>query len=251
MVDVARVAAAAALLLAAPAAAQQVVLQPGETLLEVQASGESTFPPDAAFINVGVVTTGTTAREATDANARQMAAVMTALTGAGVADRYLRTQQISVEPRFARRNPQDYGEEPHITGYVARNGVAVTVVKLATAPDVIAAAFATGANSVSGPNLGSTDPDKGNAAARAAAVASARSEAVAYAQALGMRVVRVLRVSKRGNAARPVDYVVTGGRVSSFASAPAAPPPPPPIAGGEMKRSITVWIDYALAPAQP
>ena len=78
----------------------------------------------------------------------------------------------------------------------------------------IAAAFGAGANSVNGPNLGSQDPQKGQAEARDAAIANARAEAEAYAKGLGMRVARVLRVSERGNYARQ-DLYVTASRVAS------------------------------------
>lgn len=247
---------AAALLLASPAAAQTIALQPGESLLEVQAEGQARFLPDAAFLEVGVVSTGPTAREATEANARQMAAVVAAIRQAGVPDRFVRTQQINVQPRFARSSPQDYEGQAQIAGYVARNGVAVTVTRVATAGEVIAAAFAAGANSVSGPNLGTLDPTRGLADARADAIAQARAEAEAYAKGLGMRVARVLRVSERGNFARQPDYVtVSGSRVArpSLSGEPPPPPPsaapPPPVAGGEMQRTATVWIDYALVPA--
>jgi uncharacterized protein len=237
--------AAISLATASGVSAQELALQPGETLLQVQAEGEATYLPDAAFITAGVVSTGDTAVAATSANADTMARVIAALKKAGVADRYIRTQQINVEPRFARSNPQDYQEQPHITGYVARNSVAVTVTKLAIASDVIGAAFAAGANSVNGPNLGNIDPQTGMADARDAAIRNARAEAEDYAKGLGLKISRVLRVSERGNNARPVDYVmVTGSR--SVGAPPPPPPPPPPVAAGEIKRSVTVWIDYAL-----
>ncbi len=221
-------------------------LAPNETLLQVQAEGRATYLPDTAFVSAGVVSTGTTAREATDANARDMAKVIAAIRAAGVGERYIRTQQINVQPRFARSAPNVYDEQPQITGYVARNSVAVTVTRLATAPDVIAAAFGAGANSVSGPNLGSQDKDKGVVEARAKAVAAAQAEADAYAASLGMRVARVIRLSERGNDAQAMEYiVVTGARTN----APPPPPPPtapPPIAGGEIERTVTVWLDFAL-----
>lgn len=220
------------------------VLEAGETLLEVQAEGRSKFLPDTAFINAGVVSTGTTAREATDANARDMAAVIAAIRKAGVGERFIRTQQISVQPRFARQNPNDYEGQPQITGYIARNSVAVTVNKLAIAPDVIAAAFASGANSVSGPDLGNGDITAGQAQARDDAIARARAEAEQYAQSLGMRVARVIRVSERGNRAQPVSYVMRASAPS--AAPPPPPPPPPPVAGGEIERTVTVWVDFAL-----
>lgn len=237
---------ALALLASAPVVAQQALVERNETLLQVQAEGQSTVRPDAAFLSVGVVSTGGSAREATDANARAMAEVIAAIRKAGVGERYVRTQQINVQPRFERA-AGGYEEAPRIAGYVARNSVAVTVVKLADAPDVIAAAFGAGANSVDGPNLGNEDPAAGMAAARDDALRNARAEAEAYAAGLGLRVSRVLRVSEQRGGIEPVRYItVTGSRSSAGAPPPPPPPPPPPIAGGELKRTMTIYIDYAL-----
>ncbi|MHA6722640.1 SIMPL domain-containing protein [Sphingomonas sp. RS2018] len=250
MVRIATFAAAGAALLASPVAAQTMLpsgIERGETLLQVQATGRAYYAPDVATISVGVVSTGTTAREATDANAKTMTAVIAAVRGAGVDARYVRTQQINVQPRFARNSPNDYEGQAQITGYVARNTVTVRVVKLASAPDVIAAAFGAGANSVNGPNLSNSDPDAALEKARGDAVANAQKEAEDYARAFGLRVVRVLRIGARGTQTGYDDIVVSGNRLS------APPPPPPPlmmaapVAGGEMIRTYTVWVDYALA----
>lgn len=228
--------------IAGPVAAQTTV-GPGETLLQIQTVGEATTRPDLATVSIGVVSTGTTAREATDANATQISAVIAALRKAGVEARYLRTQQINVQPRFARNSPSDYEGQAQITGYVARNSVGVTIVDLAKASDVIAAGFGAGANSVNGPYLSLRNDTAALAEARRDALAKARVEADAYADGLGMKVVRVLRLSERGNTATP-DLFVSARSVSAV----AAPPPPPPISAGEMRERATLWIDYALAP---
>lgn len=234
---------------ATPAAAQQLTaLAPGETLLEVQAEGEAWIRPDTATINVGVVSTGVTARAATDANATAMAAVIAAVKGAGVPARAIRTQQINVQPRFARSGNYDYDGQAQITGYVARNSVSVTVEKLVTAPDVVAAAFGAGANSVSGPSLGTADPRLGIAEARDDAIKNARAEADAYAAGLGMKVARVIRLSERGSNVRETSDIVVTGRMVQSAPPPPPPPsaPPAPIEGGVLKRSTTIWVDFAL-----
>jgi uncharacterized protein YggE len=238
-----RSAAALALMVVATPAAAQIALAPGETLLEIQTVGEATTVPDLATISMGVVSTGTTAREATDANAKQMAAVVAALRSAGVEARFIRTQQINVQPRFARMSPTDYEGQAQITGYVARNSVGVTITRLALAPDVIAAGFAAGANSVSGPNLSLRDDTAALTAARRDAIAKARNEADAYADGLGLKVVRILRVSERRNYASQDIYVSGVREVRS-----PAPPPPPPLSAGEMRERATLWIDYALVP---
>ncbi len=231
--------AAALFAAAAPAEATEVALQPGETLLEVQAEGQARFRPDVAYVGMGVVSTGTTAREATDANARVMAKVIAAVREAGVDPRYLRTQQISVEPRFARSGPADYQGQAEITGFVARNSVAVTLTKLDSAPDVITAGFAAGANSMEGPNLSSENLSAGLAAARADALVKARAQADAYASGLGMKIARILRVSERG-AAGTSDLFLAANASRAVSRVP--------LETGEMQRRALIWIDYALVP---
>ena len=230
---------------AASACAQTITLQPGETLLQVQAEGHAAVRPDAATLTIGVVSTGVTARAATDANAAAMAAVIAAVRKAGVAERYVRTRQISLQPRFRRESAGDYDGQATISGYVARNSVTVVVVTLAQAPDVVAAAFGAGANEVSGPDLRSDDPLAGVVEARAMALRNAKAQADGYAAGLGLVVTRVLRVSEGRESVSPnYDIVVTGSRISGMAAQPA---PPAPIAGGDMERSISINIDYALA----
>lgn len=230
---------------ATAAGATDVVLQPGETLLEVQSEGEAVVLPDAALISIGVVSTGGTARDATAANAVDMVRVVKAIEAAGIADRHIRTQQINVSPRFARASANDWQGQAQITGYVAQNSVSVTVTDLSKAAGVIDAAFGAGANSVSGPNLTLFDDSKALEQARRDAIARAKAEAATYADSLGMGVARVLRVSERGHFARPVgDEIVVSAR--QVGAPPAPPPPPPPVAGGEMRQRVTVWVDFAL-----
>lgn len=239
------IALAGAALIAVPVTAQPpaITLQPGETLLSVHAVGRAQYVPDVATISVGVVSTGTTAREATDANAKLMAAVIAAIRKTGIDARQIRTQQIAVQPRFARTSAADYQGQAEISGYVANNSVVVTIDRPDGASDVITAAFGAGANSVSGPNLTSSNPDVGGPAARAQAIANARKEADEYAAALGLRVVRVIRAAEPSNQSN----------YESFASPP--PPPAPlvasrvatPVNAGALTRSTAIWVDFALA----
>lgn len=240
---------AGAMMLALPASAQVALeLRPGETLLEVQAIGQATVAPDVAYLNIGVISTGATAKEATDANAVQMTKVIAAIRAAGIEPRHIRSQQINVQPRFARSNPADYEGQAQITHYVANNSVAVTVTKLDQASAVVTAAFGAGANSVNGPNLGLIDDGKAVAEARKDALARARGEAETYAAGLGMRVVRPLRVSERGRTAdnggdNGIRYRVepAGGRMMGGTAET-------PISPGQVRQSVMLWIDYALAP---
>jgi uncharacterized protein YggE len=189
------------------------------------------------------VTSGGTAREALASNSALANRLVAAVRAAGVPLQDVQTSELSVSPRFAdirggeRGGPED--SRPRIIGYVARNQVELRLRDLATAPQVVQSLFENGANQVRGPSFSLSNPKPAQAMARRAAVAAASEEAAAYADALNMRISRVLRVSERGDPrAEASDYiVVTGSRVSR-----------PPLEPGELATSLRLWIDYAMAP---
>lgn len=245
----ARLAALAALagllaLAGTPAAAQDPAtpaVGPGEVVLEVQASGMTQVTPDLASLVVGMVSTGASVSEATTANAAMMAKVIAAIRNAGIDPRFIRTQQISLQPRFGRSSPNDFDGTAQISGYIARNSVIVTITRPDLAPTIIGAAYEAGANSVSGPNFSLQDDRAALSAARIDALRRARAAAEDYAKGLGMRVLRVVKVSDRGSFANSGEIVVTASRAVENA-------PLPPLSRGELTQRVTVWVAYALAP---
>jgi hypothetical protein len=122
---------------------------------------------------------------------------------------------------------------------VARNQLELQLRDLTKAPDIIDSLFAAGANEVRGPRFGFSNPAPLLREARKDAVRAAMEEASTYAEALGMRVGRVLRVSERGGFEREDGdtIVVTGSRIART-----------PVEPGEIESRTTVWIDYAMVP---
>jgi uncharacterized protein YggE len=232
---------AATLAVAMPAAALAQAVPPtlaaGEVLLQVDATGEFRSRPDVMTITAGVVTSGKTAAEAMAANAAQANRMLDAVNAAGVAPSDVQTSELSVDPVLPEGDARQPTQRPAILGYVARNSVALRLRDLGKAPAIIDALFASGANSVRGPEFSLSDPKPAQRQARQAAVAEARDEAETYAAAFGMRVARVVRASERGDfsydGAR--DIMVTGSRV-----------PRTRIEPGELVTRIHLWVDYAL-----
>jgi uncharacterized protein YggE len=237
---------AAATLAAAPTAAFAqaipIALNPGEVLLSVDADGQHLDRPDVMSITAGVVTTARTAKGALDANAVLANRLLQAVRAAGLAPRDIRTDDLRVTPQYAKEEPSPDDEEEgvrRIVGYVAHNRLNLQLRDLAKAPAVIDALFAAGANEVRGPHFSLSDPKPAIRAARLSAVAEARVEADTYAEALGMRIVRALRVSERQSfEADESNYiVVTGSRI-----------PATPVEPGEIATRVRVWVDYAMVP---
>ncbi|MDQ0248825.1 uncharacterized protein YggE [Sphingomonas kyeonggiensis] len=233
--------AASAILLttaALPAAAQQEarpVLLDG-TVLDVSATGISTRVPDLAVIQAGVVTQAATAAEAMQQNNAQMAKVLAALRGAGVAERDIQTARISLSPqyRYAENKP------PVITGYQASNQLSIRFRDVGKSGTILDALVREGANDISGPNLTLDKPEGALDEARVDAVKKARARAELYAQAAGLKVDRILAISESG-ALPPMPAPIMMRANAGFAQDKAME-----VVAGERELTVSVSVRFLL-----
>lgn len=237
-------AAAAAVMVAAIAApvvaraqeAQVAVPAVQGTLLTVSAEGKVEGRPDMATINLGVTTEGQSAAAALAENARRMTALTAALRRTGVAERDIQTSNVSVNPQQQYRE----NEPPLITGYQANNTVTAKVRNIENTGRVIDAAVGAGGNNVNGVYFSYQDPDAQMDRARRAAIENARHRADLYADALGMRVVRVVAVSESGGMQPPWPMPMMA-RMEAAQDAVATPVSP-----GQIETSINVNVTFEL-----
>ncbi|MDE8651555.1 SIMPL domain-containing protein [Novosphingobium sp. H3SJ31-1] len=243
-------AAFAATTLAQPAMAQQTpvpTLEASHTLLTVSAQGASTREPDMAMFTAGVTTQGPSASAALAENSTRMTAVIAALKRAGIADKDIQTSNLNLNPVYAppKRLPDGSYEagDQSIVGYQANNTVSVRQRKLDNFGKVIDALVTAGANQVNGPNFMLARPEEALDEARVEAMKIARQRAQLYAQAAGLRVVRIISISENGGyAPQPVMYR------RAAADSLSAAPPPPPVAAGELEMNMGVTVQFELAP---
>jgi uncharacterized protein YggE len=203
------------------------------TLLSVSAEGASEARPDLATLSLGVTTEAQTAQAALADNARRMSALTAALRRAGVAERDIQTSNVSVFPQQQYRENQP----PLITGYQANNTVTAKIRNIDNTGRVIDAAVAAGGNTVHGVSFSHADPDAQLDVARRAAVAEARRRAELYADALGMRVHRIVAVQEGGGYAPPMPITVTASRMAEAAT---------PISPGEIETRASVNVTFEL-----
>jgi uncharacterized protein YggE len=212
---------------ALPAAAQA---EKPLNLITVTGEGEVSLAPDLALLGAGVTTTGKTAREASEANARMMTAVMTALKAAGIAEPDVQTARLSLYPlRDSKSN------EPRITGFQASNQVTVKLRDVTRVSDVIDRLVAAGANDITGIQFVVSSPSKPLDAAREAAMADARRKAEVYAKAANLILGAPVSITEEGTA-------VPGPMVMRTAKAEASTPVSP----GEQTQRISVSVSYEL-----
>src|SRR5579872_3568499 len=161
--------------------------------ITVQGNGSVDTTPDTATMTFGVTTHADTAAAALAANADAMTKVIAALKDAGIAEKDLQTQDVSVY------------QETGSSGYTASNAVSAIVRDVSRAGAVTDAAVAAGANVVSGPSLAKGDTSSLYRDALKQAFADAKAKAAALADAAGVSLGAVQSIVE-GSAQTPVFF---------------------------------------------
>ncbi len=197
--------------------------------ITVQGTASVTSVPDRAELSFGVESQGQTAKGALAANAAEMRKVIAALKAAGVAAADIKTQSVSLSPR--------YNEKSEAQGFVAMNSVAATIKELARAGVVIDAAVDAGANQVYGPSLSRGDQAELYRQALKAAVANARASAQAIASAANVSLGRVTAVVEGGGVPSPLPYALDKAQAADTT----------PIEPGTQQTAASVTVTFSVS----
>ena len=204
-----------------------------ERLVTVTGEATVSVAPDMVVIRIGVASQGKTAREASDANAKQMTAVLAAIKGAGIAERDLQTSRLSLQPQYdPNRNAP-----ARLLGFQANNQLTVKIRDIAQLPGILDRAIGAGANEMSGIEFAVSEQSKLLDQARAEAIADAHRKAELYARAAGAKLGPVVAISEEGSApprAYPMQAMRAGAAV--------------PVAPGEQTLRVVVTVSYELTP---
>lgn len=194
------------LFLALLAASAAVVSADDRARIVVEGSGELTVEPDLAVLTVAVDTAQESANAATQENARKMAAVIEAVESSYGDAGKLSTGSFSLQPHYGERRPGS-NQPPSIVGYIASNQIRIEIRQLDKIGAVLDAALAAGANRSSGLSFLREDRSE-ESVVLALAASDAANRARVLAEALGVKLVRVLE-ARNGSAGvdpRPVFY---------------------------------------------
>jgi len=203
------------------------------TLPNVQANGSATLTakPNQAQLDIGVVTNGATAQEASEKNASLSDTVQAALGKVLGAAGTLQTVSYYVTPRYSSTPNQP----SVIIGYTAGNTVRVTTTDLSQIGLLIDAASQAGANSVGGLSFGLQNPEPLLEQALTLATKQATAHAAAIAAGLGSKLGAVIS-AQEGSSYTPI----VGGATPAGAAAT-------PVQTGTVTVYATVTIQVALA----
>lgn len=222
------------LLIVAPALAAEE--NNSGTMLDITAEAHVKAAPDIATISSGVITVAAKADQAMAQNSQKMNQLFQTLKAAGIPEKEIQTSGINLSPQYDYKDNQ----APVIKSYQASNTISIILHDMKTIGPVLDSLIAQGANQINGPDFSveNTDPllDK----ARAEAVAKAKKRAEIYAQALGLKIKRIVSISEHGgyNPPRPVMMrAMAAGADQSLST---------PVAAGEMNLGITANMRFEL-----
>ncbi len=229
----AAIVAAAVFVAAIPAQAQQAQLPP-ERGVVVIGEGSVSVPPDYARVRSGVTTRAKTAKEATEANTKAIAAITAMLSNAGIAQKDIQTARFSAQPIYESHQSNS---EQKLSGFSVSNQINVTIRQIDKVGEILDRLVTTGATDVGNVEFLHSDPSKALDQAREAAVADARRKAELYARASGLILGRVSWITEDSRYGAPMP--MTALRASAAMASV-------PIATGEDTLHVRITVGFDM-----
>lgn len=221
------------LCLASPAlAAEEKPMEKQESTVTVQGQSEVMVEPDLAVVSLGVVQSAPTAGSAQTRANQTMQTILDAIRQLGIPDKAIQTTRITLSPEYAARRT----EAPVVSGYRASNTLSIRLEDLDLAGRVLDAATNVGGNEIQGIQFDLKDDTAARLQALREAVRSAHAKAEVMAEALGMKLGRVIEIAESNVQIRPVFQATRMMEQSSAA----------PVAPGQITVSAQVTLRCAL-----
>ena len=219
---------------------------PATDTITVTGSGQATLPPDVARVSFVIENTAASVSAAQAATTQQANSALAFVKGQGILDKDVRTLSYTITPQYAYPKPcmpgvlcPVYTETPRITGYQVAETIQVTVRDLTAVGAFLGGLGKLSVQNVSGPAFALDDPTSGYDAARADAIAKAKTQAALLAKQLGVSLGKIVTFSESSSNPYPVMY----GAVRSAAVQTAATPEVPT---GENTYNASVSITYEI-----
>jgi uncharacterized protein YggE len=203
--------------------------------------GRERGAPDLARISFGVEQTAPTAQAASQAAAKSAVQLVDALRKQIGEDGKVQTSGYNLNPVYRQeteRLPPDRPRRPEIVGYTASNEVTVETKRVDGVGALIDTAASSGAARIGDVSFSLRDPGPARNLALKAAGADASSQATAIAEALQVRVTRVLEATTESTSG-PILYKRT-------AMAMAADSIATPIEPGDVTTEVRLRVTYGI-----
>ncbi len=217
--------------------------------LTVSGEGKLNVPPDKAVLSFAVETVGEKLEKVQQENQQRMAKVLEACRALKIPDKHIQTTSLNVIPEYPRppRRQKDRPSEqtiPRIIGYRVVHQLNVELRNLEIVGQVVDRALKVGANRFSGISWGLQEEQPTKLRALQIASAKAQAKAQTLAQALNLRLVRVMKVMEGG-----VSVVAPAGQYRMASAAMAMESGGgASVSAGEITVRGTVTLVYEITP---
>lgn len=213
---------------------------PPAPTLTVAGSGQVSAAPDQAVVQFGVVARSEKASDAQNEANRIAGAILEAIQTTGIAKDKITTAELTLSPIHEQQDPREGDREspPRIVGYLATNMLRVEIDEMNKIGNAIDAAIGAGANRLENLSFKIKDETPLREKALRQAVLKAREKAVAIAETLNLRLVRILQITEES-----VGIVEPRFRVHRMAAAAAESTPVEP---GRIEVNASAIMDYQI-----
>ena len=219
----------------------------GQAGIWVSGQGRITLEPDLAVLNLGVEANALTVAAAREEAGTAMDAIVTSLTGNGVAEKDIQTRFFNISPQYEFTQVTQNGIRTNkqvLVGYRVSNTAAVKIRDLsAVGPIIDDVAVAGGdATRINGISFTVEDTSPFLVDLRADAVNDALAKAAQFAQLTSVSLGNLVFISESGAAVPQARSFEEFGAVRAFAAAA----PDTSISGGELEITLSVQAVFAI-----
>jgi uncharacterized protein YggE len=201
-----------------------------------RARGQATVvaPPDLSIVQLAVVSEAPKAAAAAQANAKQTRAVLAALGEAFGEAAEIESSGYTLSPRYDFQ--KDRGRV--LRGFTARSALRVKSRDVEAAGRIIDVAVAAGADEINAVRFGLADDTPQREQALAEATREARRRAEVMAEAIGLRVLRVVAVDEGGHGVVPLRP-----QARALAMEARSADTPIEVAGVEVRADVSIEVE--------
>ena len=206
--------------------------------MSVVGTGTTTVTPDTVRLDATVSSTASSSAAALASTSKSAQTFRQTLLSAGVLEKYITTQSISVSPNYT----YPPNGTPKITGYQASQSFSVIIRKASNAGAIVSAAQNTVGNNlqINDTNAYIFDESAAEATARAQAITLAKSKAESYATLAGAKLGKIEQINESVQESGPQPLVMSAARVAAVAA------PAPTVDLGQQQVTVSVTTQWAL-----
>jgi uncharacterized protein len=230
-----------------PATAQEARERPEgrerrQPTLTVTGEGEASARPDRAVVQLGAVAQAEHASAAQQQVNQPMESAIKLIRELGIPEESITTVGLMLSPVYSEARPprEHLQAQPRIVGYRASNRIRVEIDNLDRIGAVIDAGLQAGANHVEDLSFRLKDETAARSEALRLASKRARAKADAIAEAMSVRIVRVLEVSEGGVHIISPRMEFARGMMDAAVATPVQP--------GQVQVQGMVTVTYEISP---